>query len=411
MLKKDDFKTILLTSIGGMLEFYDFVIFGMFAIVLGKTFFPPEGSAALQALSAFTVFAVGYFARPFGGILFGHIGDKYGRKKSFILTILFMGLASFLIALLPSYQNAGILATLLFVVLRIIQGAAIGGEIPSAVVFVKESLVKNGGLACGIIFCFINFGIFFAEITKIITTHFLTDDYAWRVAFMFGGLAAIISYFFRKEIHETNTFLNKEDHHKVPLIDLFKTEKLAIVRATAAVSIFAMVVGFFSLFLPTYFQLNHIENGPSLILINLFVFSVVSIPAGYLADKFTPLRILLIGALGLMIFGSFFYYSVITNSKYLLEIMLINNIFMGLVVGVASNYASTLFTPGVRASGLGFSYNISFAVFNGAFLALASLGIAKGYILTPLYLILTVVVISIIILLITKRFGQHNIAI
>lgn len=121
-----------------------------------------------------------------------------------------------------------------------------------------------------------------------------------------------------------------------------------------------MVVGFFSLYLPTYFQLNHIENGPSLILINLFVFSVVSIPAGYLADKFTPLRILLIGALGLMIFGSFFYYSVITNSKYLLEIMLINNIFMGLVVGVASNYASTLFTPGVRASGLGFSYNISF---------------------------------------------------
>lgn len=66
MLKKDDFKTILLTSIGGMLEFYDFVIFGMFAIVLGKTFFPPEGSPALQALSAFTVFAVGYFARPFG---------------------------------------------------------------------------------------------------------------------------------------------------------------------------------------------------------------------------------------------------------------------------------------------------------------------------------------------------------
>lgn len=151
---------------------------------------------------------------------------------------------------------------------------------------------------------------------------------------MFGGLAAIISYLFRKEIHETNTFLNKENHHKVPLIDLFKTEKLAIVRATAAVSIFAMVVSFFSLYLPTYFQLNHIENGASLILINLFVFSVVSIPAGYLADKFTPLRILLIGALGLMIFGSFFYYSVITNSKYLLEIMLINNIFMGLVVGV-----------------------------------------------------------------------------
>ncbi|ADA78679.1 MFS transporter [Francisella tularensis] len=407
MLKKDDFKTILLTSIGGMLEFYDFVIFGMFAIVLGKTFFPPEGSPALQALSAFTVFAVGYFARPFGGIIFGHIGDKYGRKKSFLLTILLMGLAAFMIAILPSYQNVGIIAPLLFVILRIIQSAAIGGEIPSAVVFVKESLLKHGGLACGIIFCFINFGIFFAEITKIVTTYFLSDDYAWRVAFMFGGIAAIISYFFRKEIHETAIFLNEKTHYKIPIIDLFKTEKLATIRAIAAISIFAMVVGFFSLYLPTYFELNHIANSSSLILINLFVFSVVSIPAGFLADKFTPLRILFIGAIGLVIFGSIFYYGIVTNSKYLLLIMLINNIFMGLVVGVASNYASTLFSPVVRASGLGFSYNISFAIFNGAFLALASLGIAKGFILTPLYLVLIVIFTSTLILVFTRNTSQN----
>ncbi|MDE4965566.1 MFS transporter, partial [Francisella tularensis] len=91
---------------------------------------------------------------PFGGIIFGHIGDKYGRKKSFLLTILLMGLAAFMIAILPSYQNVGIIAPLLFVILRIIQGAAFGGEIPSAVVLFKESLLNHGGLACGIIFCF-----------------------------------------------------------------------------------------------------------------------------------------------------------------------------------------------------------------------------------------------------------------
>ena len=112
MMKKADFKTILLTSVGGMLEFYDFVIFGLFAIILGKTFFPAGESPAIQALSAFTVFAVGYFARPIGGILFGHIGDKYGRKKSFLMTIFIMGIASFAIALLPSYQSVGIITTL-----------------------------------------------------------------------------------------------------------------------------------------------------------------------------------------------------------------------------------------------------------------------------------------------------------
>lgn len=249
MLKKDDFKTILLTSVGGMLEFYDFVIFGMFAIILGKTFFPAEASQALQALSAFTVFAVGYFARPIGGIIFGHIGDKYGRKKSFILTILIMGVASFLIALLPSYKNVGIIATLLFILLRIVQGAAIGGEIPSAVVFLKESLSKHGGLACGIIFCFINFGIFFAEITKVVTTYFWTDEYAWRIAFMLGGIAAIISYFFRKEIHETTIFLNKDTEYKVPLLKLLETEKIAVIKAIAVISIFAMVILVFSHFI------------------------------------------------------------------------------------------------------------------------------------------------------------------
>ncbi|WP_150466328.1 MFS transporter [Francisella sp. SYW-9] len=407
MLKKEDFKTILLTSIGGMLEFYDFVIFGMFAIVLGKTFFPHEGSPALEALSAFTVFAVGYFARPIGGIFFGHIGDKFGRKKSFILTILLMGLASFFIALLPSYSSVGILATLLFVLLRIIQGAAIGGEIPSAVVFVKETLVQKGGLACGIIFCFINFGIFFAEITKVITTYLLSDQYAWRVAFMLGGVAAIISYFFRKEIHETETFLNKTTEYKIPLIRLFQTEKLAMLRAIAAISIFAMVVGFFSLYLPTYFKLNNIPNASSLILLNLFVFSVISIPAGYLADKFGALKILFIGGIGLLIFGSAFYYAIVTNSSYLLISMLVNNIFMGLVVGVSANYASTLFSAGVRASGLGFGYNISFAVFNGAFLALASFGVAQGVMLTPLYLILAVIIISLLILIFTKKSCQN----
>ncbi|WP_423784463.1 MFS transporter, partial [Francisella tularensis] len=87
-----------LKNIVGMLELYDFVIFGMFAIVLGKTFFPTEGSPAFQALSAFTVFSVGYFARPFGGIIFGHIGDKYGLKKSFLLKKLLMGLDAFMIA-------------------------------------------------------------------------------------------------------------------------------------------------------------------------------------------------------------------------------------------------------------------------------------------------------------------------
>ncbi|QLE78328.1 MHS family MFS transporter [Francisella sp. Scap27] len=403
MLKKDDFKTILLTSVGGMLEFYDFVIFSMFAIVLGQTFFPQQNSQALQALSAFTVFAVGYLARPLGGIIFGHIGDKYGRKKSFLMTILLMGTASFLIAVLPSYSTAGITVTILFVILRVIQGAAIGGEIPSAIVFVKESINKHSGLACGMIYCLINFGIFFAEITKDITSYFFSDQYAWRIAFMLGGIAAIISYFMRKEIHETNTFLSNKNISKMPLITLFKTEKVAILKAMASISIIAIIVGFYSLFLPSFFTLNNIPDSSSLILINLFIFSVICIPAGMLADKYNPLNILVIGTFGLLVFGTLFYISIVNHSPYLIYIMCINSCFMGLAVGVSANYSSMLFSPSVRASGLGTVYNISFAIFNGFFLALASFGIAHGFMLSPLYLSLIVFIVCLLILFVYRK--------
>ena len=406
MLKKSEFKTILLTATGGMLEMYDFVIFSLFAIVLGKTFFPIGESPAIQALSAFTVFAVGYFARPFGGIFFGHIGDKYGRKKSFLMTILIMGIASFAMALLPSYQTAGITASILFVLLRIVQGAAVGGEIPSAIVFIKETLIKNGGFACGVIFCFINMGIFFAEVTETITTSFLSDKYAWRVAFISGGIAAIVSYFFRKEIHETQAFLDKKKDSKLPVLQVFKSEKIATLKAIAAMSIFSITTGFFSLYLPTYFILNNTPNSTELILLNLFIFSFVAMFAGFLADKFGAYSILIVGAVSSVIFGSLFYLAIIYHFQYLLITMLLSSVSLGLIVGVSTNYASMLFRPSARASGLGISYNLSFSIFNGAFFALASLGIAKGYMLTPLYLVAPVVLMSVIILLIFQNSSK-----
>lgn len=393
----------MLTSIGGMLEYYDFVIFSLFAIVLGKTFFPSEGSEALQTLSAFTVFAVGYLARPLGGIIFGHIGDIYGRKKSFILTILLMGSSSFLIALLPSYNTAGIITVIVFVLLRIIQGAAIGGEIPSAVVFIKETLTKNSGLACGMIFCLINFGILFAQVTKILLGYFLEDQYAWRAAFILGGLAAILSYFFRKEIHETEVFLSSKKTKKLPLLVLFKTQKLAIIRSSAVISIIAIIVGFYSLFLPSYMILNHILDSSTLILLNLLIFSLMCIPSGILADKYNPLSVFVLGSVGVLIFGAIFYLCIISNSQYLIYIMCINSCFMGLTVGVAANYSCTLFDANVRASGLGTIYNICFAIFNGIFLALASYGIASGIIFTPIYLSSTIIFISLVVLISTPK--------
>ncbi|WP_338029162.1 MFS transporter [Francisella halioticida] len=151
--------------------------------------------------------------------------------------------------------------------------------------------------------------------------------------------------------------LNQEKYHKIPLLKLLQTEKRQVIRAISAISILAIVIGFFSLFLTTYFTLNKTANSSNLILLNLFIFSIICIPADYLVDKFGAYIILIIGAIGLLVSGSVFYYAIVNHSSYLMVAILINSIFMGLIVGVATNYASMLFSSGVRASGLGFSYN------------------------------------------------------
>lgn len=132
-LNRQDYKTPTLAALGGALEFYDFIIFVFFAGVMGQLFFPADMPEWLHQMQTFGIFAAGYLARPLGGIVMAHFGDRVGRKKMFTLSILLMALPTLLIGLLPTYAALGIAAPLmLLLLLRILQGAAIGGEVPGA---------------------------------------------------------------------------------------------------------------------------------------------------------------------------------------------------------------------------------------------------------------------------------------
>ena len=131
-------RTLLLASIGGALEFYDFIIFVFFTSVIAKIFFPPTLPDWIRELQTFGIFAAGYFARPIGGIILAHFGDTRGRKRTFTASVFFMAVPTLAIGLLPTYASAGIAAPLLLLLLRMIQGAALGGEVPGAWVFVAE---------------------------------------------------------------------------------------------------------------------------------------------------------------------------------------------------------------------------------------------------------------------------------
>ncbi|MFL6704337.1 MAG: MFS transporter, partial [Paraburkholderia graminis] len=145
-----DYRTLALAALGGTLEFYDFVIFVFFTSVIGSLFFPPGIPDWLRQFQTFGIFAVGYFVRPVGGIVMAHFGDLLGRKKMFTLSVLLMSLPTLLIGVLPTFAQIGFAAPLLLLLMRVLQGAAVGGEVPGAWVFVSEHVPRRHvGLACG----------------------------------------------------------------------------------------------------------------------------------------------------------------------------------------------------------------------------------------------------------------------
>ena len=137
-LTPSDIKTLMLAALGGALEFYDFIVYGFLTPEIGKLFFPPGVSDWVRDLQAYGLFAVAYFARPLGGVILAHFGDLSGRKRMFTLSILLMAVPTLLMGCLPTYVNIGFAAPLLLLVLRILQGAAVGGEVSGAWVFVSE---------------------------------------------------------------------------------------------------------------------------------------------------------------------------------------------------------------------------------------------------------------------------------
>ncbi len=129
-LTRSDYKTLSLSALGGALEFYDFIIFVFFATVVGKLFFPADMPEWLRLMQTFGIFAAGYLARPLGGIVMAHFGDLLGRKKMFTLSIFMMAVPTLIMGLLPTYEQIGLWAPVLLLLMRVIQGAAIGGEVP-----------------------------------------------------------------------------------------------------------------------------------------------------------------------------------------------------------------------------------------------------------------------------------------
>jgi len=375
-LTRSDYKTLSLSALGGALEFYDFIIFVFFATVVGKLFFPADMPEWLRLMQTFGIFAAGYLARPLGGIVMAHFGDLLGRKKMFTLSIFMMAVPTLIMGLLPTYAQIGMWAPILLLLMRVIQGAAIGGEVPGAWVFVSEHVPQRHiGYACGTLTSGLTAGILLGSLVATAINSLYTPvevaDYAWRIPFLLGGVFGLFSVYLRRWLHETPVFaelqLRKALAEEVPLRAVLRDHRGAILISMLLTWLLSAAIVVLILMTPTVLQtVYHFAPTTALQANSLAIvfLSIGCIIAGALSDRFGAGRVFVFGCTALLLTSWTFYHSLAGHPDWLFPLYSLTGLLVG-TIGAVPYVMVKAFPPVVRFSGLSFSYNVAYAIFGG----------------------------------------------
>ncbi|AQW70578.1 MULTISPECIES: MFS transporter [Pseudomonas] len=403
-LTRSDYKTLSLSALGGALEFYDFIIFVFFATVVGKLFFPADMPEWLRLMQTFGIFAAGYLARPLGGIIMAHFGDLLGRKKMFTLSIFMMALPTLIMGLLPTYAQIGLWAPILLLLMRVIQGAAIGGEVPGAWVFVSEHVpARNTGYACGTLTAGLTAGILLGSlVATLINSVYSAEEvasYAWRIPFLLGGVFGLFSVYLRRWLHETPVFAEMQQRKALaeglPLRAVLRDHRGPIVLSMLLTWVLSAGIVVVILMTPALLQsIYHISPTDSLKANSLAIvlLSLGCIGAGSLADRFGAGRVFVIGSLMLLVSSWAFYHSLPTRPELLFPLYAVTGLCVG-VIGAVPYVMVKAFPAAVRFSGLSFSYNVAYAIFGGL-TPMAVTGLLKVSPMAPAYYVAVLCVVG-----------------
>lgn len=361
---------LLLTGLGSGLEYYDFMIYAIFAHYISHSFFPSNDHYA-SLMATFGVFAVSYLLRPIGGVIFGILGDRYGRKPMVIISINLMAISTFGMACTPSYASWGIAAPLIFTFFRMLQGIALGAELPGALTFLIEHLnqAKQRGLHCGMFVMFISigasFGALMGYVMPTLTSVTQLYEWGWRVPFLVGGTIAIVAYLLRRNTQETPSFKTTDQRKTNALSDLLVNQPKRLI-AGCCLLLFPATWIAFGLSLPTllpsmaHFPLTNFSLYNTL----SFIWATVLLPfMGYLSDIIGRRRLLLIGTGSAIILLLFL--PTIMASEQQLSLLVFLFCYQSTVAMLAGCYFASLtenFPVAVRYTGIAFCYNTIYAI-------------------------------------------------
>jgi MHS family proline/betaine transporter-like MFS transporter len=365
-------RIVLLASLGGTLEFYDFVIFGIFAKDIADAMFPGT-SPIVSLMASFAAFATGYLARPIGGLVLSHYGDRYGRRRVFLWSLFVMSGATLGMGLVPSYAQWGVAASALMVVLRLIQGFCLGGELPGALTYVVETAPRMAPLVCGVVFACVTMGV--AAATGVsLTVRSLLDPamvplYAWRIAFVLGGLGGVLSFLLRRSLEESPEFARmRELAVRQPFRELLRTRPIHVLVGCAVLAATACFTGLFFSHLPAYLVAvlrYDPRQAVSSQTIGVIAHAGGILLVGWIGDRIPPRFLLRTGCVLLLIFAYPFYQALESRSLNLTAILVVAGLCGGLTNGSFAVLLTDLFPTRIRFTGVALAFNVSFTIFSG----------------------------------------------
>lgn len=366
---------ILGALMGNIMEFFDFIVYAYLSKYITVKFFPHE-DPFFSKLLMFSVFASGYLTRPFGAMIFGYIGDKFGRKVALIQSIVIITVATSCIGLLPTYSDINIIAPILLVICRLVQGFAVSGEQGGVAVYLSESLIgsNKNGLIGSLVLGSSYFGVLLGSLACLIVSSLLSEqmmqDFGWRLPFIFSIVLGLLSLAFRLKGNESAEFIaakRSKTLSTAPVKEAFQKQWKNLVLMIMLVMSLAVPVYMYTIYLPNY--INDIlginfKEGLAMSTISLLFLSILVPIIGIFCDEIGNNKVLLIGLFASLIFG---YPVFVMLSQGSLLYLCFGQICLGSIVALiaAPMFAVLLkvFPVHIRYTSVSFVFNTSMAIF------------------------------------------------
>lgn len=400
-------RQLVAASIGNVLEYYDFVVYAFLASTIASKFFPSENEVA-ALLASFAAFGVGFLARPLGGAIIGRIGDKRGRKIALLITIFGMAVGTVGIGILPSYETIGILAPILLVIMRLIQGLAAGGEWGGATAFIIESAPQGrrglfGGIGQASIASASLLGSLVVAIVTGIFTAQQMNDWAWRVPFLLGSILVPVGFYMRRNIEETPAFTAAQSEPAAKSHDLGSPFVL-MAKAFGFTIIWTVSYYIMLNYMPTFLT-KHAGISQSQALWGNSIALVVLVAAtplfGALSDRIGRKPLLLACCIAFVVLPYPLFKVILASPSLatIVAIQIVFNLFIAAFSGAGPAALSELFPTHSRTTLMSVGYSVSVAIFGGfaPFIATWLIGATGSPISPTYYLILSGIVSALVI--------------